>query len=394
MKEEGQLVLVISIVLFLFILGGIILSLIPPENLMVRRQIENNQAFYLSQAGLENAVYLINNNRNIKDLNLSSRKESYGLNVSYTITETSGVRLTGSFILPIQLGEYVVSATYTNALINEGGLFVQGDFFIIRSVGYIPSISNYTVKRSIELWGRADQISFDPFKYAVFAGRKVSVRGNAIIRGEPLPGGRFDTAIYSRGDVDLIGGSYDINGTNSPIPGIDYIANDLSLQMPILNFPYLMAVSMMQGLYRSGNKVDLKNVVDVAQSNPSWYNSATKTYNTWSLVIFVDGSADMAGNVEFQGIIVVRGNLKIRGTGNKVKGIVFASNMDASPDELSIYGDPVIDGCSLSEDVDIGGNSTVRHNNEFLNNIFTTHRIENIVQKTRSKLRTLSWREY
>ncbi|MCS7201573.1 MAG: hypothetical protein NZ841_02175 [Dictyoglomus sp.] len=394
MKEEGQLILVISIVLFLFILGGIILSLIPPENLMTRRQIESNQAFYLSQAGLENAVYLINNNVNLKDLNLTSKKESYGLNVSYTITETSGLRFTGSFILPIRLGEYVVSANYTNALINEGGLLVQGDFFVIRSVGYIPSISNYTVKRSIEIWGRADQFSLDPFKYAVFAARNVSVKGNAIIRGEPLPGGRFDTAIYSRGDVDLIGRSYDINGTNSPIPGIDYIANDPSLQMPTLNFSYLRAISMMQGLYRSGNRVDLKNVVNVAQSNPSWYNSATKTYNTWSLVIFVDGSADMAGNVEFQGIIVVRGNLKITGTGNKVRGIVFASNMDTSTDELSIYGDPVIDGCSLGEDVDIGGNSTVRHNNEFLNNIFSTHRIENVVQKTRTKLRTLSWREY
>ncbi|MEN2984345.1 MAG: hypothetical protein ABDH25_04900 [Dictyoglomaceae bacterium] len=394
MKEEGQLILVISIVLFLFILGGIILSLIPPENLVTRRQIESNQAFYISQAGLENAVYLINNNVNLKDLNLISKKESYGLNVSYTITETSGLRFTGSFILPIRLGEYVVSANYTNALINEGGLLVQGDFFVIRSVGYIPSISNYTVKRSIEIWGRVDQISLDPFRYAVFAGRKVSVRGNAIIRGELLPGGRFDTAIYSRGDVDLIGRSYDINGTNSPIPGIDYIANDSSLQMPILNFPYLMAVSMMQGLYRSGNKVDLKNVVDVAQRNPSWYNSATRTYNTWSLVIFVDGSADMAGNVEFQGIIVVRGNLKVTGTGNKVRGMVFASNMDANPDELSIYGDPVIDGCSLGEIVDIGGNSTIRHNNEFLNNIFSTHRIENVVQKTRTKLRTLSWREY
>lgn len=394
MKEKGQLVLVISIVLFLFILGGVILSLIPPENLMVRRQIESNQAFYISQAGLENAVYLINNNRNLKNLELLSEKGSYGLNVSYTITETSGTKLTGSFILPIQLGEYIVSANYTNALINEGGLLTQGDFFIVRSVGYVPSISNYTAKRSIEIFGRVDQISLDPFKYAVFAGTSVDIKGNAVIRGEPLEGGGFDTAIFSRGNVRLIGNAFDINGTNSPIPEIDYIANNSSLQMPTLNMAYLRAVSMMQGLYRSGNKINLKNLVDIAQSNPSWYNSATKTYNTWSLVIFIDGSADMEGNVEFQGIVIIRGDLRISGTGNKVKGLVFASNMDTVPEDLSIYGDPVIDGCSLGEVVDIGGNSTVRHNSEYLNNIFTTHGIENIVQKTRGKLRTLSWREY
>lgn len=394
MKEKGQLILVISIVLFLFILGGIILSLIPPENLMSRRQIESNQAFYLSQAGLENAIYLINNDRNLKDLVISSRKGSNDLNVSYTITQTSGTRLTGSYIFPIQLGEYVVSANYTNALINQGGLLAQGDFFVIKSTGYIPTVSNYRAKRSIEIFGRVDQISLDPFKYAVFAGKSVDIKGSAVIRGDPLGEGRFDTAIYSRGGVDFIGNRIDVNGTRSPIPGVDYIANDTSLEMPRLNMNYLRAISMMQGLYRSGSKIDLKRIVDVAQSNPSWYNSVTKTYNTWSLVIFVDGSADMAGNVEFQGIIVINGDLKVTGTGNKVRGIVFASNMDTIPDDLSIYGDPVIDGCSLGEIVDIGGNSTVRHNKDYLNNIFTTHGIENIVQKTRGKLKALSWREY
>ncbi len=394
MKEKGQLILVISIVLFLFILGGIILSLIPPENLMSRRQIESNQAFYLSQAGLENAIYLINNDSNLKDLVISSNKGSYGLNVSYTITQTSGTKLTGSFIFPIQLGEYVVSANYTNALINQGGLLAQGDFFVIKSTGYIPTVSNYKAKRSIEIFGRVDQISLDPFKYAVFAGTSVDIKGSSVIRGDPLGEGRFDTAIYSRGKVDFIGNRVEVNGTRSPIRGVDYIANDTSLQMPRLNMNYLRAISMMQGLYRSGSKIDLKRVVDVAQSNPSWYNSAIETYNTWSLVIFVDGSADMAGKVEFQGIIVINGDLKITGTGNKVKGIVFASNMDTVPDDLSIYGDPVIDGCSLGEIVDIGGNSTVRHNKDYLNNIFTTHGIENIVQKTRGKLKALSWREY
>ncbi len=394
MKEKGQLILVISIVLFLFILGGIILSLIPPENLMARRQIESNQAFYLSQAGLENAIYLINNDRNLKDLVISSNKGSYGLNVNYTITQTSGTKLTGSFIFPIQLGEYVVSANYTNALINEGGLLAQGDFFVIKSTGYIPSVSNYTAKRNIEIFGRVDQISLDPFKYAVFAGTSVSIKGNAVIRGESLEEGGFDTAIYSRGDVRLIGNAFDVNGTNSPIPGVDYIANDTSLQLPQLNMAYLRAISIMQGLYRSGRNVDLKQIVDIAQSNPSWYNSATKTYNTWSLVIFIDGSAKMDGNVEFQGIVVVNGDLRISGRGNKVRGIVFASNMDTVPKDLSIYGDPVIDGCSLGEIVDIGGNSTVRHNKDFLNNVFITHGIENIVQKTRGKLRALSWREY
>ena len=394
MKEKGQLVLVVSIILFLFILGGIILSLIPPENLMVRRQVESNQAFYISQAGLQNAVYLINTNKDLANLQISSEKTFYSLNVTYTITETSGTKITGSYEFPISLGEYTVSAVYTNALINEGGILSQGDFFIVRSIGYVPSITNYSAKRTIEIYGRVDEISLDAFRYTVFAGRSVEFKGrSAVIEGERLPDGTFDTAIYSRGNVDL-NNPPSINGTYNPVLGRDVIANDSSIEMPRLNETYLRTISIAQGLYRTGNNIDLKDLVNIAQSNPNWYNASTKTYNTWSLVIYIDGSAKMSGNVEFQGMVIVKGSLRITGTGNKIKGIVYAVDMDTVPDDLTIYGDPIIEGSSIGEVVDIGGNSTLKHRRDYINNILLTHGIPNVVEKTRGNLKILSWREY
>jgi hypothetical protein len=394
MREKGQLILVMSIVLFLLILGGIILSVIPPENFIARRQIESTQALYIAQAGLQNGVYLINNNPNLSKLELSSQKNNYYLNVTYTITETSGAKIINSYTLPVSLGEFFVTATYSSALINEGNLLSQGDFFVIKSIGYVPYKGSSNSKRSIEIVGRTDEISLDPFKYAVFAGTSVNVKGNAGVFGESLEGGGFDTAIYSRGDVNYLGSS--IINTSTPIPGVDYIENDTTLQMPRLNEEYLKSISQSQGLYRSGS-VNLKDLVDIIMSNPNWYNSATGSYNTWSLVIYVDGSAQIASNIDFQGTIVIKGDFKIRGTGKediKIRGLVYSASFNAVDEELTIYGNPIVEGATLGEIVDIGGNSTVRHNKLFLNNIFNTHGIENIVQKTRGKLKILSWKEF
>jgi hypothetical protein len=184
-----------------------------------------------------------------------------------------------------------------------------------------------------------------------------------------------------------------INGTYSPILGKDVIANDSTLTMPVLNDSYLKSISQSQGLYRSGNNIDIGNIVSYAKSNPNWYNSATKTWLTWSLVIYIEGSAKMAGNVEFQGMVIVKGDVKITGTGNKIRGILYAAEVDTAVQDLSIYGDPIIEGTSIGEDVSIGGNSTVRHNKQYIENIFKTHSITNIVKAVKTKLKILAWQE-
>lgn len=395
MKDKGQLVIVISIILFLFILGGIILSLIPSENLMVRKQIESNQAFYLAQAGLQNAVYLVNSNKNLLSLNLSSKRFNSGLIISYTITETSGIKITDSYTLPISLGEFYVTASYSMVYLPQSNVLSPIDLIVIKSTGYVPSNTSSATKRSIEIYGRVDNISLDAFRFAVYASGDATIRGNSTVQGEQLPDGTFDVAVYARGDVS-ISGSGVINNTSNPIPGRDYIEFDSSVQVPILNEAYLRSVSQAQGLYRSGSGIKIQDLIrNVVMSNPNWYNSATNTYNTWSLVIFVDGNAEFEANLDFQGMIIVKGSFKIRGTGsNKIAGIVYAQNLNAVDEELTIYGNPTIIGCSLGEDVDISGSSVVKHNSQNINNILSTHGIENVVQKTRGNLKILSWREF
>ncbi|MGC9001861.1 MAG: hypothetical protein ACP5J9_02670 [Dictyoglomus sp.] len=393
-KEKGQLIFAVLIVLFVFLLGMIIIQLMPSEYAITKRTVESNQAFYLAQSGLQQAIYFINNNPDLAFLELSLRKSGQSNLLSYTLTYTYGGNKKENINLnSISLGEYSVNVTYSLSNMSSGGIIVSFPIYKIVSIGYIPSIANPRVVRSIEIYGNNTDISLDPFKFAVYAGKSVSFSGkSAVIEGERLPDGSFDTAIYSNGPVDLINPPL-INGTYSPILGKDVIANDSTLTMPVLNDSYLKSISQSQGLYRSGNNIGIGNIVSYAKSNPNWYNSATNTWLTWSLVIYIEGSAKMAGNVEFQGMVIVKGDVKITGTGNKIRGILYAAEVDTAVQDLSIYGDPIIEGTSIGEDVSIGGNSTVRHNKQYIENIFKTHSITNIVKAVKTKLKILAWQE-
>ncbi|MCX7721427.1 MAG: FapA family protein [Dictyoglomus thermophilum] len=393
-RESGQLIFAVVIVLFVFLLGMVIIQLMPSEYTIAKRTAESNQAFYLAQSGLQQAVYFVNNNPDLASLNLSLVKSGQGNILVYTLTYTYGSTEKKSLNLnSVSLGEYTVNVSYSLLNMSSGGIIINFPVYKIVSTGYIPSISNSRIKRTIEVYGNNTDISLDPFKFAVYAGKSVSFAGkSAVIEGERLPDGSFDTAIYSNGPVDLRNPPL-INGTYSPILGKDVIANDNTLTMPVLNDAYLKSISQSQGLYRSGSNIDLKAIVAYAKSNPNWYNSATNTWLTWSLVIYIEGSAKMAGNVEFQGMIVVKGDVKITGTGNKVKGILYAASVDTTVQDLSIYGDPIIEGTSIGEDVSIGGNSTVRHNKQYIENIFSTHGITNVVKTTKTKLKVLAWQE-
>lgn len=393
-KESGQLIFAIVIVLFVFLLGMIIIQLMPSEYTITKRIAESNQAFYLAQSGLQQAVYFINNTPDLASLKISLIRSGQGNILVYTLTYTYGsIERNNLNLNSVFLGEYSVDVSYSLLNMSSGGIIINFPVYKIISTGHIPSISNSRVQRTIEVYGNNTDISLDPFKFAVYAGRSVSFAGqSAVIEGERLPDGSFDTAIYSNGPVDLKNPPL-INGTYSPLLGRDVIANDNTLTMPVFNDTYLKNISQAQGLYRSGNNVDLKPLVDYAKSNPNWYNPTTKTWLTWSLVIYIEGSAKMAGNVEFQGIIVVKGDVKISGTGNKVKGILYAASVDTIVQDLSIYGDPIIEGTSIGEDVSIGGNSTVRHNKRYIENIFSTHGITNVVKATKTKLKILAWQE-
>jgi hypothetical protein len=57
-------------------------------------------------------------------------------------------------------------------------------------------------------------------------------------------------------------------------------------------------------------------------------------------ILLVDGDLELAGGVEFFGIVLVKGRLRTTGNGNKINGAVMARNVDL--DDNFIGGTPTV----------------------------------------------------
>jgi hypothetical protein len=57
-------------------------------------------------------------------------------------------------------------------------------------------------------------------------------------------------------------------------------------------------------------------------------------------IILSAGSINIAGNFEFNGIMIAMGSMTITGTGNKVSGAILTGNADIADDV--VLGDPTI----------------------------------------------------
>jgi len=76
-------------------------------------------------------------------------------------------------------------------------------------------------------------------------------------------------------------------------------------------------------------------------------------------VLLVEGDLELRGNVEFTGLIIVRGQLKTNGTGNKVTGGVLAQNADLG-DLTSLIGNPVVNYSSCAISKALNGSASVK----------------------------------
>jgi len=63
-------------------------------------------------------------------------------------------------------------------------------------------------------------------------------------------------------------------------------------------------------------------------------------------ILLVDGDLDLRGNWVFHGIVIVQGNFETQGSGNRIYGAVMASNADF--DNQSLVGDSVVQWSSCS----------------------------------------------
>ncbi len=67
-------------------------------------------------------------------------------------------------------------------------------------------------------------------------------------------------------------------------------------------------------------------------------------------ILLVEGNLEVRGNFEFAGLVIVRGELKSNGTGNKITGGVLAQNADLG-DLTTLIGNPVVNfsSCAISK---------------------------------------------
>jgi hypothetical protein len=76
-------------------------------------------------------------------------------------------------------------------------------------------------------------------------------------------------------------------------------------------------------------------------------------------IILVEGNFEVRGNFEFNGIVIVRGELSTQGTGNKITGAVLAQNAELG-DETTIIGNPVINYSACAVERALVGNAKLK----------------------------------
>jgi hypothetical protein len=76
-------------------------------------------------------------------------------------------------------------------------------------------------------------------------------------------------------------------------------------------------------------------------------------------VLLVEGNFEVRGNFEFNGIVIVRGELSTQGTGNKITGAVLAQNAELG-DETTIIGNPVINYSACAVERALVGNASLK----------------------------------
>ncbi len=76
-------------------------------------------------------------------------------------------------------------------------------------------------------------------------------------------------------------------------------------------------------------------------------------------ILLVEGDFEVRGNFEFNGIVIVKGQLSTQGTGNKITGAVLAQNAELG-DETTIIGNPVINYSACAVERALRGNAALK----------------------------------
>jgi hypothetical protein len=171
----------------------------------------------------------------------------------------------------------------------------------------------------------------------------VEVSGSASLDGSPAQTAHDSSitdSLFSKpfedlaasADITLGAGSYNgmapIYTTTTPVKCDK--ANSLNWGEPWMGTSFPLCTDDFPIVYRNGD-LDLQN-------------------GRGQGVLLVRGNLRIRGNVEFTGLIIALGQVESRGTGNKISGALLASNAELG-DETTFIGNPVVtySSCAVSK---------------------------------------------
>ncbi|OGX24216.1 MAG: hypothetical protein A3J51_01455 [Omnitrophica WOR_2 bacterium RIFCSPHIGHO2_02_FULL_45_21] len=319
MNKKGMaLIITFAVILLLTILGSAIISRSISENNIARRYSETAQAFWLSEAGINRALYELRN-----DYNSSS-------------------------ISATQLGSGGYEATISSS----------GGDRIVNSTGYFPFSGAQRASRSIEAT-MSKSIPPNFYDNAIYSAGEVDLNGNSYsITGDI----RYADEIDNTGNV---------NGTITQDNSINPLAR--------FDFQQLRALSSgQQNVYViSGN--NLVNEATGEQGFPGsfWYSPptdpddpATGTPN----IVYIEGDLQLNGNIgTIGGFFVVAGDVinnlgatydaDVNGRG-QIDGAIYTRGefrINGGGGNLNING-----GVWAGEEARLNGNAHVAYNNTYM----------------------------
>ncbi|MFH0940815.1 MAG: hypothetical protein V1840_03060, partial [Candidatus Omnitrophota bacterium] len=220
--------------------------------------------------------------------------------------------------------------------------------------------------------------------------------GVARVSANPPPPSFYDNAIYSAGNVEFSGSSYDVTGNVVYADEIENagrvvgtVTHDITIS-PLAQFDF---AAMRAAASLQGNLYDAARLASGAAFPTSfWYDQATNTPN----VVYVEGDMTLSGNLTAGGFFIVVGNVLTDPsvttdttiTGNvTVNGCIYSTGkfeLKGGGNSLNVNG-----GIWAGDEADFTGNAKVTYNAGYMDAI-EQFVINNGSQTT---IQLLSWRQ-
>lgn len=318
-KNKGIIIIasyLVIIVLAIFIVVFIARTI--NERNIASKEKELKQALHLAEAGINRAIY--------------------ELRTDYNWTGISSVNLGG--------GQYSVSITS------------EGDRRKIISWGFIPQVSGYRTKKTVEVVIKK-YISPNFYDNAIYTADELDLNGNAyVVNGN---------VIY--GDPEPAGNTGNINGT---------ITQDTSIYpLVCFNFQQLHDISEAQGNVYNDQR--LRNVQKNLDSFPSsfWYSPPTNPEDPTTgipNIVYIETDLQLNGNIgTIGGFFVVVGDVitnplgtydaTINGNG-QIDGCIYTLGtfeVNGGGGGLNVFG-----GVWAGVEAELNGNTNVTYNRDYM----------------------------